>query len=176
MAIWLAAFAGSATVVLPVFAQQACDTSLYPLSSPTQRFQDHGDGTTTDTVTQLVWMTCASGQRWEMGRCLGVAGLFNWSAAQAFAREVNRGAEYFYNDWRVPQLRELASIAERQCSNPRINLAVFPGTPAGFFWTVSSRPGVGTDGSAIALSFGADGISDRSKDENHHVRLVRTAR
>ncbi len=32
----------------PVLAEQTCDTHTYPMSTPTERFTDNGDGTLTD--------------------------------------------------------------------------------------------------------------------------------
>jgi hypothetical protein len=99
----------------------------------------------------------------------------SWAAAQSLASDVNRRGNFFFNDWRVPQLRELATIAARECANPRINLTVFPGTEASDYWSASSRPGTRDETFAYALSFGAAGIAYRPKDEAHRVRLVRTA-
>lgn len=38
-----------------------CDDAL-PRTSPTARFQDHGNGTVTDRGTGLTWMRCQLGQ------------------------------------------------------------------------------------------------------------------
>jgi hypothetical protein len=152
---------------------QIRDTSVYPLSTPTSRFRDNRDGTVTDTQQKLMWMTCSVGQAADAKACRGTPSALTWSAAEAAARAVNQGGRFFFNDWRVPQLPELASIAERQCKNPRINLAVFPDTPAEGFWSSSSRKA--GDAEAFVLSFGAEGVRYASKDESHDVRLVRTA-
>jgi Protein of unknown function (DUF1566) len=139
-------------------AQQVCDAAASSRSSPTSRFEAHADGTVTDKESKLMWMRCSVGQAWD-GR----------------AAELNRRGSLFYADWRLPQLRELATIAERECANPRVNLAVFPGTEASRYWTATSRPGSRDETFAYALSFGAEGIAYRPKDEAHRVRLVRTA-
>jgi hypothetical protein len=162
-------------VVAQAFAEQTCDTSRYPLSSPTERFSDNGDGTVTDDVAQLMWMRCSAGQTWSDGTCVGEAVVYDWQGAQDVAAETNANGTGFFNDWRVPKLRELAMIAERQCENPRINLAVFPNTPPSFFWTDSLRPGEGFEGLAYALSFGPEGVQHVAKADRHAVRLVRTA-
>lgn len=154
---------------------QRCDTSLYPLSSPTTRFKDHGNGTVTDTQSKLMWMRCAVGQTWAVGTCAGSPATLTWQSAQEAAQAVNKGGKSPFNDWRVPQVTELAGIAERQCRNPRINLVVFPDTPAEPFWTVSSRRTPGSDAFAFVLSFGADGVKFENKEEKHELRLVRTA-
>jgi Protein of unknown function (DUF1566) len=176
---WLASrsFAALCAVIgtsLPLAAQQRCDTSAYPLSAPTERFEDHADGTVTDKRSQLMWLRCAGGQRWSASQCSGAAKAMNWQDAQAFAAEINKQGSFFYADWRLPKVHELATIAERQCSNPRINLAVFPGTPAAAFWSASARPADRSETGAFVLGFGADGVSYEDRTELHFVRLVRT--
>jgi hypothetical protein len=154
---------------------QSCDVSLYPLSTPTARFEDNGDGTVTDKESKLMWMRCAVGQTWTKGICSGAAAALSWQGARDAAQAINQRGNFFFSDWRVPQVPELAGIAERQCKNPRINLTVFPGTPSAAFWTATSRPSKTVEDFAFVLGFGADGIKYVSKQETHDVRLVRTA-
>jgi len=154
---------------------QICDVSLYPLSTPTARFEDNGDGTVTDKQSKLMWMRCAVGQTWAKGTCSSAAAELSWQGAVDAARAINKRGNFFFSDWRLPQVPELAGIAERQCKNPRINLLVFPGTPSVAFWTATSRPSTAVEAFAFVLGFGADGIKYVSKEETHDVRLVRTA-
>jgi len=156
-------------------AAQTCDTSLYPLSTPTVRFKDNGDGTVTDTQSRLMWLRCALGQRWSGKSCLGQPALLNWQEALERTASLNTGGQYFFTDWRLPQLPELASIAERQCQNPRINLTLFPGTLPAAYWSSTARPSRDFEASAYVLSFGPEGVQYDSKQEQHLVRLVRSA-
>jgi hypothetical protein len=158
-----------------ILAEQVCNTEQFPLSSPSERFTDNEDGTITDDVSQLMWMRCSAGQEWMDGACIGEAQRYDWEAAATVAERLGSDGEQFFNDWRVPSLRELALIVERECENPRINLEAFPNTPAGFYWSGSLRPGEGFDTFAYALSFGPDGVRHLAKQERHYVRLVRTA-
>lgn len=158
-----------------VFAQQVCDTSKFPLSSPTSKFEDHGDGTVTDRDSKLMWMRCSIGQTWAGGSCTGQAIASSFAAGQAAADDVNRAGAFFYNDWRLPHVRELAMIAERECQNPRVNLTVFPQTPSEFYWSTTSRPGNETKDFVFALSFGNENVKLRAKDQLSHVRLVRSS-
>ncbi len=153
-------------------AQQACNGGVSSL--PSARFQDNGDGTVTDVESRLMWMRCSSGQQRQDERCIGAADLLGWADAQRHAEKVNRDGAAFFNDWRVPALRELATITDRGCENPRTNLAVFPGTPAAPFWSSTARPGENAGERVLALSFGAEGVMLARKDERFHVRLVRT--
>ncbi len=170
-----------------------CDTSLYPLSSPTSRFEDGSDGTVTDRQSKLMWMRCPIGQTWNRGTCAGQSSALTWADAEQAVKIINKSGKLFYSDWRLPQLPELASITERQCKSPRINLEVFPNTVADFFWSATSRPAQAAgappgsaaasqvleetaDRFAFVLSFGPDGVSYANKQEQHDVRLVRSAR
>ena len=153
-------------------AQQACDARTASL--PSARFQDNGDGTVTDKESRLMWMRCASGQQWRGQRCVGTAQAYAWADAQRHADQVSRDAAAFFNDWRLPALRELATITDRGCASPRTNLAVFPDTPAAPFWSSTPRPGERSGERVLALSFGAEGVMLARKDERLHVRLVRT--
>lgn len=157
-------------------ASQNCDPGSDLLASPTERFEDNGDGTVTDHETMLMWMRCAAGQTWANGACKGVPDPKPLEKATAYAEQVNRQGDYFFNDWRMPSLPELASIAERECADPRIDLSVFPETPSEFFWSRSARAS-DSDGDPLryALSFGAEGVSFMPPDELNYVRLVRHA-
>jgi hypothetical protein len=154
---------------------QTCDTTLYPLSTPTARFTDSSDGTVTDSESKLMWLRCALGQTWSGTSCLGQPLLLSWQEAAEQAGTLNKSGQYFFSDWRLPQLPELASIAERQCRNPRINLTVFPATPAAAYWSATARPTGHVEASAYVLSFGPEGVQYVSKEERHLVRLVRSA-
>jgi hypothetical protein len=153
-------------------AEQACNGAVSSL--PSARFQDNGDGTVTDVESKLMWMRCSSGQQWQGKRCVGAADSYGWADAQQHAVKVSRDGAAFFNDWRVPALRELATITDRGCNNPRTNMSVFPSTPAAPFWSSTPRPGETGGERVLALNFGAGGVMLARKDERFHVRLVRT--
>lgn len=154
----------------PVLAEQICDTHKYPLSIYVEQYKDNGDGTLTDTRSQLTWMRCALGQVWSGAKCTGTSRTLAWQAAQDEAAKLNQKGGYAgRSDWRVPQIPELAMIVERQCSNPRTNLALFPQTPANFFWTATEPA---DPANAYVLSFGDEGAMYKNRGEALNVRLV----
>jgi hypothetical protein len=169
--IWLALIA-CASVSQGVAAQQSCSSDT--VSMKVADFHENGDGTVTDLETKLMWMRCSSGQQWLGQRCIGIADAHGWLETKQYADKVNRDGEAFFNDWRVPSLRELATITDRGCVNPRTNLSVFPDTPAAPFWSSTPRPGESSGVRFLALSFGVEGVVLARKDERFHVRLVRT--
>lgn len=165
-----------------VLAEQACDTSRNARSLDSDRFTEEEAGTLTDSGSDLMWRRCALGQTWNGARCEGSPVRLDWAGAQAAVAEINQSGDLFYNDWRVPSIRDLASIVERQCQNPRTSLELFPGTPADFFWTSTRAPQHGQpadaaaeDAEAYALSFGPEGAQRQPLTSAHHLRLVRSA-
>jgi hypothetical protein len=154
-------------------AQQTCIAGQSTLQ--VTRFRDNGDGTVTDVDSKLMWMRCSSGQSWVNDQCTGQATTYNWPDAVREANQISRSGDAFFNDWRVPALRDLATITDRGCENPRTNLLLFPDTPSSAFWTSTPRPGAKPEDMAFALSFGAEGVLAASKDERFYVRFVRSA-
>ena len=154
-------------------AQQTCVAGQSSLQ--VTRFRDNGDGTVTDVDSKLMWMRCSVGQNWVNAQCTGQMTAFNWPDAVREANQINRNGDAFFNDWRLPSLRDLATITDRGCQNPRTNLILFPGTPSSVFWTSTPRPGGKSEDLAFALSFGAEGVLVARKDERFYVRFVRNA-
>ena len=153
-----------------VFAQ-TCPSNV-PVSTPTSRFTDNGNGTVSDTATGLMWKRCIEGMTWNNNTCTGSESDLTWQSALQQAVTVNGAGGYVgKTDWRVPNQKELRSIIERQCYSPAINLNIFPNTPSSSFW--SSSPGAGDSSYAWYVFFdvGYGGWGDRSN--TYAVRLVR---
>jgi hypothetical protein len=139
-------------------------------STPATRFTVKGE-VVTDTETKLTWMRCAVGQHWNGTSCAGDASGMTWGDARSAVEAVNLSSYGGYKDWRLPVLPELASIVERQCFNPRMNEAVFPGAPSAIFWSSMER--MADRSQAYALDFGGGAASPREKNLPGAVRLVR---
>lgn len=148
---------------------QTCEYySGIPATAPASRFTDNGDGTVTDKVTALQWQRCSEGQAWSSGTCTGTATAHTWQAALQLAEAASYAGK---SEWRLPNIKELASIAEQACHYPAIDPAVFPGTPPSYFWSSSPYAG-GTDYAwVVGFYNGDDGGDDKSNDRQ--VRLVR---
>jgi Protein of unknown function (DUF1566) len=162
-----------------VSAEQVCDTRSYALSSPSSQFEDHADGTVTDSKSKLMWMRCSLGQQWAHGHCAGAAAAMTWGRAQAQAAQINQSGMHFFSDWRLPGLRELATLSERQCTAPRVNLQVFPATPAAAYWTTSARANAASQAQGsdlvFTVSFADAGVQLQDKASAQLARLVRNA-
>jgi len=94
---------------------------LMPGYTP-DRFQDLGDGTVYDNRTGLVWQRCAYGQTWDSteGTCTGIAQTLTWQEALQNAP----------SGFRLPNIKELASLLNLQCYGPALNATVFPRAPS----------------------------------------------
>ncbi|MDO8827835.1 hypothetical protein, partial [Methylophaga sp.] len=56
----------------------AYQTSVQAKPLIDQRYSDNGDGTITDTKTNLIWQRCSLGQTWTGETCAGYAEGYNW--------------------------------------------------------------------------------------------------
>jgi hypothetical protein len=71
----------------------------------------------------------------------------------------------------VPTVIELVSIVDYSLSNPAINAAAFPSTPASYFW--SATPVAGAHGSAWGVVFSAGYVTFGDVTDAGYVRCVR---
>lgn len=153
---------------LPAVAQ-SCFSSVEP-STETNRFVVNDDGTVTDSQTGLQWMQCSLGQQWQNASCIGDASELSWQQA------LQQAHGYQFADtlgWRLPNIKELASISERACVRPAINAEVFPNTRGDDYWT--STPSTLDPNRAWVVSFDNASNALKQKQLFVFVRLVRVA-
>ena len=135
-------------------------------STPTdERFEING-AEVLDNRTGLTWRRCAEGQNWSGSNCTGSATTFTHEGALNHAK--------MQTAWRLPNIKELASLADRGCKFPAIDTNAFPGTSNHRHW--SSTPTYDSR-AAFAIPFDSaivDGVL-RSGSVNGHVRLVRAS-
>ncbi len=117
-----------------------------------QRLVDNGNGTVTDTRTNLMWTKDAN-----------LFGRLNWDDA------ISRCSSFSISGiggWRLPSKDELAAIYHAiQGEHP------FTGVQSSFYW--SSTTLAGFTGSAWVVSMDNGRVDGSSKDRTHHVWPVR---
>jgi hypothetical protein len=130
------------------------------------RYTNHKDGTVTDKKTTLMWKQCPEGL---IGSdCSGTATEHTYKEAIELAENTTFAT---YSDWRLPNIKELASLAARDRYSPAINSRFFSNTPNAYFW--SSSPTANYARYAWLLGFDYGNDSYNSRDLSFDVRLVR---
>lgn len=137
------------------------------------RYTVSPDGTeVTDSRTQQVWRRCAEGQTWDGSTCAGIATTFTHEQALAHAST--------QIGWRLPNVKELASLVDRSRNNPAIDTTAFPATSSTWFWTSSPWVQVHQSDVAWIVDFSNGKVAgygryDEYRDSVVRVRLVRVA-
>ena len=167
-------------LVLSSFVWADCSPGIQ-LTKPDDIYDDHFDGTVTDSETGLMWAKCYEGKQWAGNSdadssddaCSGPNITFTWDEAFDRVEEANTENYLGYSDWRLPNYKELASLIEVACDFPAINENLFPDSSlAGLHWTST----VYSSGQlAWRVNF-ALGTSDYyTKASKLRIRLVRTS-
>jgi hypothetical protein len=158
-------------------ADQQCNESVNS-TTPLQRFSIELDGTVRDRRTGLQWQRCPAGYAINDGNtpiefsddsCEAAAETrLTWR--QSFDAAAALTIASGQSDWRLPNLKELMSIAERKCVAPALNLLVFPNITWQQFWSSTTFDITNT---AATLNFRGAINATAPKDSLQSVRLVR---
>jgi hypothetical protein len=141
----------------------------------TQTFTDNGDYTVTDNRTGLTWQKCSSGQTADSA-CSGSATTSTWVNALSYCNDLTLGSVYF-NDWRLPNIKELESLSDDTLWAPSINTSYFPNNPSAYpsnYW--SSTTYFAMPGAAHVVDFRFGIVDDISKDGSYYPGYVRCVR
>tara|TARA_R110000772_G_scaffold184939_12_gene296009 strand:- start:7849 stop:8346 length:498 start_codon:yes stop_codon:yes gene_type:complete len=134
-----------------------------------EQFVVNTDGTATHTESGLMWMRCSLGQTYSNNDCIGEGDELNWQQALDEAHGYTFAGK---SGWRVPNLKELATLTERACVRPAINETVFPSTFSDDYWT--STPAVTDANRAWVVAFFNSSNALKEKRLFVYTRLVRT--
>ncbi|NRB40687.1 MAG: DUF1566 domain-containing protein [Pseudomonadales bacterium] len=142
------------------------------MRKPNSIYMDPRDGTVIDTETGLMWQKCALGMSYNTltNSCDDSPQAFTWQVALNAA---NDNKLYNYEDWRIPNIKEVSSLFEPACYDPAINESIFPDFPGSF---ISSTPYMTLTPYIWSGSFFRGDISYTAKNDpnkNHSVFLVR---
>ena len=134
------------------------------------RYINHKDGTVTDKKTTLMWKRCPEGLSGS-GCLTGTVASYTYKTAIESADAPENKPFATYNDWRLPNMKELLSLVARDRYLPAINSTLFPNTSISFFW--SSSPNAYNTYVAWILNFNTGYGSYDGRSHSHYVRLVR---
>jgi hypothetical protein len=103
---------------------------------------------------------------------LGYTGNYNGGKnTQAFIEQLNQKQLGGFHAWRMPSLKELASIANLAKTNPAIDVIFFPADMSAFYWS-STSPAYNTSHAwGVNCDYGND--NHNAKDSSYYVRAVR---
>jgi hypothetical protein len=151
-----------------------CLFGIIPAVISAQSFVISADGDeVTDQKTGLIWRRCSEGTSWNGSTCAGSASVLTQEAAlqQAAAQAAITGVA-----WRLPNIKELASIADKSKMTLAIDSMAFPVMPGYFFWSASPFDGNGFFGNssdAWYVNFNDGSVSYGGRTDGCYVRLVR---
>ncbi|MBU2936459.1 MULTISPECIES: DUF1566 domain-containing protein [Pacificibacter] len=125
-------------------------------------FTANGDGTVTDAATGLMWAAADAGEDMD------------WQSALAYGSAAELAG---YDDWRLPNIRELQSIVDYSGVFPAIDAEVFSWTEANrYYWSSTSAYFSPTDPEHYYAWYVAFGYAPGSDGEDIHgagaVRFV----
>jgi hypothetical protein len=116
----------SKAALLLVSAKQNASTKKYVVSDDGQEVLD--------TQTNLIWRRCVEGMNWNGVTCEGSAlGVMLQEGLSRALLQAHESAKA----WRVPDIKELASLVDYSQSHLAIDSTIFPATPNDQYWSSS---------------------------------------
>jgi hypothetical protein len=147
---------------------------------PTPRFTDNGNGTVTDKLTGLMWLKDANCMAHnypgvDQDETVG-DGEVTWVHALDFVFNINLGSYPLcgggYNDWRLPNIRELNSLIDYSRTPAFPVDTPFTGVVYGPYWSSTTLPSFSM-ALAYIVDFGDASTYNNSKTACHYVWPVR---
>lgn len=153
------------------YAQDCMQTSTQE-NEISRRFIDNQDGTILDTNTLLMWEKCSYGQAGN--ECSeGNAIRFDWKQSLNISPEANNKFFLGFNDWRLPNIKELLSITNLRCAYPSVNYEKFPNTKSDDYWSSSLSQAYNDYAYSVNFTVGSFYPGGMLKNTKSYVRLVR---
>jgi hypothetical protein len=123
------------------------------------RFVDNGDGTITDTVSNLIWSKATLSDE-----CVTHA------EAESICVQLDLAG---HTDWRLPTVEELFALADRSRKQPAIDTDAFPDTKSDWYWTSTISAWSSDVAWVVLFADGSAGYLHRG-GYNAFVRAVRS--
>jgi len=137
-------------------------------------YTDLGNGIVRDNVTGLEWVQDGNlmATRDPGFDTNGEAGdgAVVWQKALDYIEKLNNENYLFYNDWRLPTVKELSYLCDSSTYGPSINTTFFPGTEEVYY---SSTTAAGYINSVYTVRFRYATVGTHAKSVYLYVRAVR---
>lgn len=134
---------------------------------PAPRFVVSAEGDQViDRHQRLVWRRCLQGQQWNGATCLGEARRFEWRLALQNASRAGSG-------WRLPNVKELATLIDDTRPDGTIDPVLFPGSQVTDVWSNTPLAVSSNNPFAKWAVYFLAGIVEQNSLGGNTVRLVR---
>jgi len=166
-------FGLTSLLMLNLASAQVCLPDVTPQTMTPANFDFSISGEAKDNLSELIWARCVVGQTWNGINCVGAPKKLTWQEALLEAQTLNGSGD----GWRVPDIKELNTIIDRQCAFPPVNLVIFPDTPTSQdngLW--SSTPYIVEEDAktnAWYMSLGFGQMNYRAVSTSNFVRFVK---
>jgi len=142
---------------------------------PTPRFSDNGNQTVTDNLTGIIWAKSANAP--GPAAC-GPAATKTWQGALNYVKCLNDNNYLGYNDWFLPNRKELLSLINIQQTNPGSWLTSqgFTGVQAtyeSYYWTSTTYAIEPVKAFTVDMYWGNATAIYATKSNSYHVWPVR---
>lgn len=124
---------------------------------------DNGNGTVTDTKTNLTWQEDSARDG------VGNFRLTDWNEALYFCESLELGGK---QDWRLPTIIEMETIIDISASDPATYAAFSSLTYSGYYWTATTQDYDRDNAWLITFENGGDGTKSKTSASGY-VRAVR---
>jgi len=122
-----------------------------------------------DNITGLIWEV-----KTDDGTAHDKDDKYNWNDSQdIFIKALNDAGFGGFSDWRLPTVKELTLIINRDTYNPAINTDYFPETMPSYYWTFTTDPSYQSVALRVRFDYGY--VNGYGKSNSYHVRAVRGA-
>ncbi|MDX1812774.1 MAG: DUF1566 domain-containing protein [Gammaproteobacteria bacterium] len=158
-------------------AFSACNDAL-TATTPTSRFEvDQANvNIVMDKESGLRWARCPYSYQWDdsVNACVhdgSTISTYTWYEVLKYVKD----NPVYLNEqgWRLPNIKELASLIELKCSNPSINTSIFKGSYPGDYWSNSHV--VGSGSYVRIVNFYAGEVVTKLETSEAYLRLVKDA-
>ena len=138
------------------FHVRAVRDAIAPVAIPNQ-YTDNGNNTITDHLTDLIWQKAPFSDS------------LSWEQSLTYADTLTTAG---FNDWRLPNIKELQSLNDEMRINPSINSTYFNVTNVNKYWSSTTLPNQTAKAWYLNTQFGITTYDN--KTVKHNLICVRS--